>query len=37
MFILNEGVHADGPLKLRVYWTESRQIFTRCSGIIEDE
>jgi len=27
----------DNPLKLWGYWTESRQIFTRCSQIIADK
>jgi len=35
---LNEGgVHSDDPLKLRDYWRESHQIFTRSSQIMSNE
>jgi len=27
---LNEGVHADDPLKLPSYWTHVHQIYTQC-------
>jgi len=30
-------VHADDPLKLPDYWTESHQIFTQCSDISTNE
>ena len=37
IYFLNEGLHADDPLKVRSYRTEVHQIYKQCSQTFTDE